>query len=62
MSVPHFLNTFRAQDIKKYYCTSGIYTLLLHDERIVHLEPENGYAFSRWLEAHHITDIRTESF
>lgn len=44
----------------KYLFTSGVFTILLKDGKIVHHEPEDVAAFESWLNSCNVLDMRDE--
>lgn len=50
-----------ATDISKFSHAAGIFTMMLHSEKIVHFEPDNEVAFKDWLLAHDVRDIKSSS-
>lgn len=48
----------RADELRKFLCTAGIFSISLKSGKIVHYTPEDIDAFRLWLAAHNIEDMR----
>lgn len=51
---------YLAEEVKKYLSTSGFFTIMLKNGKIIHHFPEDMNNFQTWLEQNEVVDIRSE--
>ncbi|MBO9592241.1 MAG: hypothetical protein J7599_04975 [Niabella sp.] len=57
LNYPQFEYSFT--DLEKFIEAAGIFTILLKNGKTVHYVPDQPQLFKRWLEAHNITDLKS---
>ncbi|ATL48963.1 hypothetical protein COR50_18300 [Chitinophaga caeni] len=51
---------YAAADVAKFLRSSDLFTILLHDEEVIHFRPGSPDNFHSWLKRSNIPDMRIE--